>query len=266
MVGNVIVVLLPKPDGGFRPIGLLPFLPRVWMRCRRDVAKDWEARCNREFLYAGTGKGSTIAAWKQSARAEYAKASGCNYAQVLLDLVKAFERIPYRVLVREARNLGYPLTLLRLAIATYKLGRTIRVGTAFSDLAFAVRGIVAGSGTATTEMRIVMIRIVDAASAVFPTITPTLFVDDLALEEDGADDAIKTNLCGFTKSVVRRILADGMEVNKVKSLVSASKPSLADAIVANLGEYTLTIAHRVKSLGSALLPARLGTAKSRMID
>ena len=39
LVGIVVVVLLPKPDGGFRPIGLLPFLPRVWMRARRDEAK-----------------------------------------------------------------------------------------------------------------------------------------------------------------------------------------------------------------------------------
>ena len=28
-VGVVIIVLLPKPDGGFRPIGLLPTIVRV---------------------------------------------------------------------------------------------------------------------------------------------------------------------------------------------------------------------------------------------
>ena len=38
-VGVVVIVLLPKGDGAFRPIGLLPFLPRVWMRARRDEAK-----------------------------------------------------------------------------------------------------------------------------------------------------------------------------------------------------------------------------------
>ena len=45
-VGIVVVLLLPKPDGGFRPIGLLPHLPRVWMRVRRDVARCWEASCD----------------------------------------------------------------------------------------------------------------------------------------------------------------------------------------------------------------------------
>ena len=33
----VVIVLLPKSDGGWRPIGLMPFLPRVWMRVRRPV-------------------------------------------------------------------------------------------------------------------------------------------------------------------------------------------------------------------------------------
>ena len=101
-MGIVVVVLLQKTDGGFRPIGLIPLMPRVWMRCRRDDCNQWESMCDRDYLYAGAGKGSTVAAWKQSARAEVAKAYGQNIAQSLLDLVKAFERIPHRVLHREA--------------------------------------------------------------------------------------------------------------------------------------------------------------------
>ena len=33
----VMTVLLPKSDGGLRPIGLFPILYRVWMRCRRPT-------------------------------------------------------------------------------------------------------------------------------------------------------------------------------------------------------------------------------------
>ena len=50
------------------------------------------------------------------------------------------------------------------------------------------RESVAGSGLATTEMRIVMINIVDAALAQHPSVTPTLFVDDLSSEKEGSDD------------------------------------------------------------------------------
>ena len=242
----------PKTDGGFRPIGLLPHLPRIWMRARRDEAKQWEIRCNRDFLYAGSGRGSTVAAWKQAARGELAAAAGKKYAQVLLDLVKAFERIPYRVLRREADNLGYPLRLLKLAIATYKLPRVIRVGNAVSDLVWAVRGIVAGSGLATTEMRLVMIDIVDKALIVHPHVTPTLFVDDLSNERSGDRPTIAHELGGFTNIVIARIKADGMEVSTTKSLISASTPTLGEEVKAKLTDSSIPYALRVKSLGVGL--------------
>jgi hypothetical protein len=117
----VVVVLLPKLDGGFRTIGLLPLLPRVWMRARRSIAKMWEKENSRPYPYAGEARGATVAAWKQAARAELAATLGTDYGQVLLDLVKAFERIPHHVLVREARRLGYPAWLIRLSLATYRL-------------------------------------------------------------------------------------------------------------------------------------------------
>ena len=164
----VIVVLLPKLDGGFRPIGLIPALPRLWMRARRTAAKAWEASQPRPYLFVGAGKGATIAAWKQPARAEHAAALAVRYAQSLLGLVKAFERIPHALLVRESVALGYPLWLIRLAVATYKLQRVVRVGAAVSDIVVAMRGIVAGSGLATTEMRLAMIRIVDRAVTFSP--------------------------------------------------------------------------------------------------
>ena len=98
----VIIVLLAKADGGFRHIGLIPALPRIWMRARRTAAKEWEASQARPYLYVGVAKGATVVAWKQAARAEFAGALGAGYAQALLDLVKAFERIPHALLVREA--------------------------------------------------------------------------------------------------------------------------------------------------------------------
>ncbi len=165
-VALVVVVLLPKPDGGRRPIGLLPLLPRVWMRARRDIAHLWERTCDRPFLYAGPARGAHVAAWRQAARAELAAAVNACYGQVLLDLVKAFERIPHARLVHEARRLKYPLWMLRLSIATYRLGRTLRLDGAWSMIVRATRGIVAGSGFATSEMRPVMIHIVDAACAI----------------------------------------------------------------------------------------------------
>ena len=82
----IVIVLPPKSDGGFRPIGLIPWLPRIWMRARRDVATHWERTHDRPYLYAGPAKGADVAAWKQAARAEHAVKCQLVYGIVLLDL------------------------------------------------------------------------------------------------------------------------------------------------------------------------------------
>ena len=120
--------------------------------------------------------------------------------------------------------------MLRLAIAAYKLPRVLRVGDATSDIVFAIRGIVAGSGNATTEMRLGMISILDEAIVAHPTVEPTLFVDDVSGEKDGEADVIAEELGSFTWKVVQLIRADGMDVSASKSLVSASNPTLGKAI------------------------------------
>ena len=90
--------------------------------------------------------GATVAAWNQAARAELAAASKdvVAYGQALLDLVKAFDRVPHRLLAREAAALGFPLWMVKLSIATYRLKRVIRIGTVVSWELVALRGITAG--------------------------------------------------------------------------------------------------------------------------
>lgn len=89
-VAFVIIALLPKPEGDLRPTGLLPFLPRLWMRARRRQARMWEEENQREYLCAGKAKGVNVAAWKNAFNAEWAAAlgPGVEYVQGLLDLVK----------------------------------------------------------------------------------------------------------------------------------------------------------------------------------
>ncbi len=85
----IIIVLLPKPDGGFRPIGLHALLPRLWMKTRRAVCIKWERCQHRPYLYGGKLMGAEVAAGQQAVRAELAATMRhtVGYAQVLLDLV-----------------------------------------------------------------------------------------------------------------------------------------------------------------------------------
>lgn len=90
-----------------------------------------------------------------------ANCRGIEYAIVLLDLVKAFERIPHWYLIQQARRYGLSTTLLKLSIGAYRLGRAVGVEGVFSVIMTATRGITAGSVFATIEMRLVMLQAVD---------------------------------------------------------------------------------------------------------
>ncbi len=56
-IALVLIALLPKADGGLRPIGLMPMIIRLWTRARRIVAHQWELRHERPYFTLGRGRG-----------------------------------------------------------------------------------------------------------------------------------------------------------------------------------------------------------------
>ena len=148
-------------------------------------------------LYAGKGMGADIAAWKQAARAALAVVATFHvgYGQALLDLVKAFDRIPHWLLVREAINLGYPLWFIRPSLQTYMLARAIRLRKVVAFKVQAYRPITAGSGSAVTDMKLVMTNIIIIKGMrAFPRVVPSCFVDHLSAEMTGPDGHIEEEL------------------------------------------------------------------------
>ncbi len=79
-IALVLIALLPKPDGGLRPIGLMPMLVRLWSRVRRSVAVQWELANARPYFYGGPRRGALVAAWRQAFRADAARAASAQYA------------------------------------------------------------------------------------------------------------------------------------------------------------------------------------------
>ncbi len=253
-VAWAIIVLLAKPDGGFRPIGLLPWIVRLWTRARRQVAIDWERAHHRPYFFAGQARGADVAAWRQAARAEAAAATTASYAQSLLDVVKAFEAIPHDWLVREALAHQYPLWLLRLSVASYKLGRVIRISGVYSAVVYACRGITAGAGLATTEMRLILISFCDYTTSQVPGTVLTVFVDDVGVEHTATAANVVRRQVRALGIIGRAFTRLRMALSDSKGVVTASTPTIAAAVsdgAARVG-VVLRAARSAKSLGHGL--------------
>ena len=177
----VLIVLLPKTDGGKRPIGLFPTPCRIWMRIRSTEAKRWERANASDSIYAGPSMGAQRAAWQIAFQAEAAALDTQHYAQSMLDLVKAFEKVPHHLLVLAAIKHKYCLWTLRLTLSAYRMARSIGFEGVYSRLIIACCGITAGSGSATTELRMLLIDMVNGSYVLFEGVRIFLYVDDLTL-------------------------------------------------------------------------------------
>ena len=123
-----------------------------------------------------------------------------------------------------------------------------------SKVVTAVTGITAGSGFATTEMRLVLIRVIDRALTLFPTITPTLFVDDLAAAVCAPAKHAINLMGGFIENVADSVTDARQALSATKCNVAASSKWVGEAVVKRWKKKGILIhfQHRVKALGVGL--------------
>lgn len=253
-VNLVIIVLLPKKSGGRRPIGLFPTLVRIWMRARILVARKWEAANAMPCIYGGPSMGAQKAAWQAAFDSEYAALVGTHHLQLLLDLVKAFETVPHDILAEAARKAGYNMAILRLTLAAYRLIRVLSIEGVFSRKVRATRGITAGSGFATGELRILLMDLMKALKAIWADrglINLKLFVDDLTIAASGSPQWLVKLAIEVADFVVEWFESKlKMEVSDTKSKIISSSPVIAQAVAAGAKSKKLKTAEITQLLGT----------------
>jgi hypothetical protein len=101
-----------------------------------------------------------------------------------------------------------------------------------------------------------MIRMVDRARQLYRTITPTLFVDDMTAEQTGPHAHIQSDLGGFIEHVVEAMEANGMQLNRTKSVFTASTDCLGALMEKRWAEIGLKYYRKVKALGAGMAGGR----------
>ena len=141
------VALIHKPkathEGALRPIGLLPYIYRIWMAVRKRKLKTWVLS-----LHSGGIQSATAQAWRLGATQESERARGLFTLAAFLDCSKCYERVPLQEAAQQALRSGCPHGAVALAFNMYAAPRYIRVHGAVAPGFAASSGLVPGCGFA----------------------------------------------------------------------------------------------------------------------
>ena len=254
----ILIVLLPTAAGGLRPIGLLPFETRLWMRTRAQVVRSWEAATALPCLFGARGMGAQRAAWVAAFKAEAIRNGGTTHVMALLDLTKAFETVRHDLLIDAARRRGYNLTIIRLSLAAYRMARVVGVDGVYTQLMFATRGITAGSGYATSELRLLMLDLInDLPDKWGDQVDMTLYVDDLSVSVSGDPIEAARRCAVVLDFIAAKLELDlGMMVAPKKSFVLSSRPAAAALVTKMTTTAKVKPVLKAKALGVATTAGR----------
>ncbi len=244
----VVAALLPKPAGGYRPIGLAPAVYRLWAKVRKADADAWEKRYPRPYFSQCRGSGPVDAMWRLAARQEAGAAEGEVAATASEDLQSFFETLDRERLASEAKALGFPLPVLRAALAAYSSARVVTLGGRISREVYPTTGVVAGCSLAMALTKVYCLRAFDDFVAEAPKrVQLGTFVDDLTLAAIGAPAAVVEDLTrahAILTDIVNGTLGCAFAVGK--TTLTATTRSVA-----------ATIARRLKIPGGTTAAATL---------
>ena len=122
-LARVIVALLEKVTGGYRPIGIFSTLYRVHVRARKSFFDKVEIDLDRPYYAAGKQRSAIDTVWRTAVDAEAATASKGHAGGVLTDFKKYYEHFNHRLMVTRGLRHGLPPQLIRLTINAYRLPR-----------------------------------------------------------------------------------------------------------------------------------------------
>ena len=157
--------------------------------------------------------------------------------------------MPHSVLVREAHARGYPLLLLRLSLAAYRIARVVGVGGIFSRLIYPTRGIVAGSGFATRELRALVIGVFDRVTAACVEIRLTVYVDDATIECTGTERTVVEGMADAIERTCKALVDVGFTMSSSKNVVLASNSRTGKALEEGLSHWGVRYVKAAKMLG-----------------
>ncbi|CAK0799380.1 unnamed protein product, partial [Prorocentrum cordatum] len=181
------LLLGKKPGIGCeRPIGLMPMPYRIWSAARRPIVATWSKAAAGFWDTAVAGSSALRVAMHRLMRAEAATEMGFHAAGVFDDAANFYDNIGLDQLIEKASAFQCPLLPLAMAVQMYIAPRAIMAHSLFSDIFEPANSMVAGCGQAVDLTRPLLHGILDAAHRHHIFVVMQQYLDDLALQVEGA--------------------------------------------------------------------------------
>ncbi|CAK0813185.1 unnamed protein product, partial [Prorocentrum cordatum] len=188
---TILFYLLAKPAGGYRNLGLIPELARLWETIRFPFARRWEEANRRAYDWAAKGRSSERAAWVQALFCEATVGEGLEYAVTYFDLVRCFEYVTHELVWKAGSRWGFNRLILKVVLRIYAMVRRIVLDGCYTRGRRWARGIVAGSRFAPLCLKMVLYMELDGVVEAFPWADTCLFFDDLAMATHGVREFVQ---------------------------------------------------------------------------
>ena len=200
----LLISLIPKPEGGTRPIGVFPSTIRFASRlCRSSYGETWLDSHKRNYHFGRRGKSSLKCAWRMAALSEYAFFTKQCVNLTLYDIVKAFEHVSHDFLIQQAIEYDFDLSLLRWILALYRMERRIIVDGVCTAAVRARRSIVPGDSFADILMFLSLIGAADTVAHRYPHAYIGMVVDDLQVLNLGSLEHVKQEAVNIARDFLQ---------------------------------------------------------------
>lgn len=266
-----VVSLVPKDDTGDdqRPITVSCLVYRAWAAVRAQDLCDWQEQWAHASQWGyRRGKRSVDPAWTSSAAAEHAWLCHSHRVGFSLDLAKAFDRIPHKILYHLLVASGVPVNFCdtwlgairgakKYLKSAYGLGRAFHVN----------RGLPQGDALACFGMNLIMSVWSRAVTSEVPVAVRS-FADDATIEVEDPDPGVAVDNLQSAITITEQFTSLSGQLPNIQKCFTWATSKRGRKALADVTMHGKTVKQRAhaKDLGCQALffgPPRNGVLQSR---